>query len=165
MQQRIDFSPVGFCYLVGACLHSLLQYYQNPKHYSWRQDRIYIVMLMFGHLQKYKAEVKNISSYLERVELFFNANGVADNKRVPVFLCEVGATMYTLLHDLLALEKPQAKDIDDLFKKLRNHYEPKPLVLAERFFFYQRNQKFSELVSEYVAELRKLSEQCELPNF
>ena len=56
-----------------------------------------------------KAEVENISSYLERVELFFAANGVAENKRVPIFPSLVGASTYmytcTLLRDLLAPDK------------------------------------------------------------
>ena len=117
------------------------------------------------HLQEYKAEVENISSYLEHVGLFFTANRVADNKQVPVFLSVVGATMHTLLRDLLAPEKPQAKDIDVLFKTLKNHYEPKQLLIAEQFYFYQRNQKTWESVSEYVTELRKLSAQCEFAEF
>ena len=76
----------------------------------------------------------------------------------------VGATTYAR-RDLLAPEKPQAKDIDVLLETLRNHYKPKPLVIAERFYFYQRSQKPSESVSEYVAELRKLSARCEFTEF
>ena len=49
------------------------------------------------------------------------------------FFSVVGATTYTLLRDLLAPEKSQAKDINVLFETLRNYYEPKPLVIAERF--------------------------------
>ena len=123
------------------------------------------IMSTFGQLQEYRAEVENISSYLERVELFFTANGVAEDKRVPVFLSVVGATTYALLRDLLAPDKPQAKNIDVLFETLRDHYEPKPLVIAERFYFYQRSQKTTESVSEYVAELRKLCARCEFAEF
>ena len=111
-------------------------------------------MAPFGQLQGYRPETENVSSYLERVELFFTANGFAEKKRVLVFLSVVGATTYALLRDLLAPEKPQAKSISELFETLRQHYEPKPLVIAGRFYFYQRSQRPSESVSEYVAELR-----------
>ena len=42
--------------------------------------------------------------------------------------------------------------------------KPKPLAIAERFRFYQRNKGKQETVSQYIAELRKLSEHCELVN-
>ena len=45
------------------------------------------------------------------------------------------------------------------------HYDPKPLVIAERFQFYQRNQTESESVAEYVADLRCLTIRCEFKNF
>ncbi len=48
---------------------------------------------------------------------------------------------------------------------LNTHYEPKPLVIAERFYFHQRNQGASESVVEYVAELRRLATHCEFGTF
>ena len=99
-----------------------------------------VTMATFGQLQEYKAEAENISSYMECVELFFTANGVAEDKQVPVFLSVVGATTYALLRDLLVLKKPQAKCIEVLFETLREHYEPKLLVIAEWFYFYKRSQ-------------------------
>ena len=42
--------------------------------------------------------------------------------------------------------------------------KPKPLAIAERFRFYQRNKGKQETVSQYIAELRKLSDHCELVN-
>ena len=42
--------------------------------------------------------------------------------------------------------------------------KPKPLAIAERFRFFQRNKGKQETVSQYIAELRKLSEHCELVN-
>ena len=76
-------------------------------------------------LARVQSIIENILSYmyLEHVELFFTANGVPDNKRVPIFLSVVGGTTYTLLRDLLAPEKQEAKDIIVLFKTLINHYE------------------------------------------
>ena len=43
---------------------------------------------------------------------------------------------------------------------LTGHFEPKPLVIAERYYFYQRSQKINESVQEYLAELRKLAQHC-----
>ena len=47
--------------------------------------------------------------------------------------------MYALLSNLLAPDKPVSKTIEQL-KVLQKHYEPKPVVIAERFQFHRRNQ-------------------------
>lgn len=44
---------------------------------------------------------------------------------------------------------------------LNKHLNPKPLVIAERFRFHKRNQAKGESISEYIAELHRLSEHCQ----
>ena len=41
------------------------------------------------------------------------------------------------------------------------HFQPKPLVIAERFYFHSRIQKTTETIGQYVAELRRLATHCE----
>ena len=43
-------------------------------------------MATYGKLQEYKPEAESIAAYLERVEIFFQANNIAADKQVPVFL-------------------------------------------------------------------------------
>ena len=45
------------------------------------------------------------------------------------------------------------------------YYQPKPLVIAERFRFYQRSQNSTESVLDYAAELRRLTITCEFGDF
>ena len=69
--------------------------------------------------------------------------------------------IYTqLLRDLLAPDKPDTRTFEELSDALTAHFEPKPLVIAERFYFYNRNQKPTESVAEYVAELRRFATHC-----
>lgn len=42
------------------------------------------------------------------------------------------------------------------------HYCPPPLVIVQRFAFNNRAQCKGEIVAEFVAELQKLSKQCQL---
>ena len=44
---------------------------------------------------------------------------------------------------------------------MKNHQEPRPNHAAERFKFNTRDRKTDENVSQYMAELRRLSEFCE----
>ena len=73
--------------------------------------------------------------------------------------------MYSLLRDLLAPNKPDSKTFKELAETLKAHYEPKPLVIAERFYFHSRSQKPGESIGEYVAELRRLATNCEFGEY
>ena len=86
------------------------------------------------------ADKENISNYLERVEFFFQANGIADGKEVPVFPSIAGGSVYALIRSLLSPVKPQEKIFDELKAELKKHFEPKKVVIAERFNFHRRNQ-------------------------
>jgi hypothetical protein len=41
---------------------------------------------LFGNVQEFQQENEVFSSYLERIELFFAANNVQEDKKVTVFL-------------------------------------------------------------------------------
>ena len=64
-------------------------------------------------------------------------------KMIPVFLCIVGGTTYRLLRNLLVLASPKDKSFKEIVDTLKAHFEPKLLVIGERFHFH-RNQNFEE---------------------
>ncbi len=45
--------------------------------------------------------------------------------------------------------------------ELKSHFEPKRLVIAERFYFHHRAQAAGETVVDFVTELRRLTTYCE----
>lgn len=51
--------------------------------------------------------------------------------------------------------------LEYLWATLRNHYEPKKVVMAERFHFHRRQQAVGENVADYVAALWKLAMHCQ----
>jgi len=63
---------------------------------------------------------------------------------VATFLTTIGSKTYNLLRDLLAPTKPSEVKFTELVKTLRDHYEPKPIVIAERFHFHKREQHEGE---------------------
>ena len=87
------------------------------------------------------------------------ANGVAEDKKVPIFLNSIGGTTYGL-RSLTAPDKPKDKSLDYLAAKLKAHFEPKHLVITERFHFHKRNQNGGEFVSEYLVELSRMAARC-----
>ena len=95
-----------------------------------------------GQLSEFQQDSENISVYLECVQIFFNANGIKEDKqKVPIFLNAVGAQTYALLRNLLSPAKPVAKSFVELQKALTDHFEPKHLVIAERFYFLINEHK------------------------
>ena len=112
---------------------------------------------VLGSLGEFDYRTDSVSSYLERMQLYFEANAVADDRKVAVLLTVIGAKTYeTTLRSLLARE---------LKAILLKHYDPQPLVIGERFRFYQRSQKSGESIADFVADLRRLSIKCEFGDF
>ena len=68
-----------------------------------------------------------------------------------------------MLRSLLAPDSPMSTSLADIEIKLRDHFDPKPSIIAERFKFHKRNQNASESVATYIAELRRLAVRCNFP--
>jgi len=113
-----------------------------------------------GRIDEFQQENESIEAYLERVDLYFAANDIAEGKRVAVFLSVIGGKTYTLLRNLLAPAKLGDLSLSELKGALKKHFEPKRVVIAERFHFYRRNQAAGESIADFVAELRRLSTHC-----
>ena len=117
-------------------------------------------MTRYGQIQEFRAENDSITAYFERVEMYFTANDIADDKQVPVLLSSIGAKTYELLRSLVAPKVPKEKTFKDIEKLLKDHFEPTPSVIAERYRFHRRDQAVGENITDYVAELRKLTTHC-----
>ena len=88
-------------------------------------------MISYGHIDQFRLENESIEAYLERVNIYFKANKISDEKKLSIFLSVVGGKIYSLLRDLLAPVKPKAKSFDELASKLKKHFQPKKIVIAE----------------------------------
>ena len=106
-----------------------------------------------GCITEFNSENKKIVAYLERVQLFFTTTGI---RQVPALLTVIGSTNYALLSNLVAPDKPKDKSFSNLAEVLQRHFDPRLLVIAERFHFHQCDQAPGESISNYVAELRRL---------
>ena len=116
---------------------------------------------IYRSVVEYQSGNDPFSSYLERVGLFFTANEVPEAKKVPVFLSVLGSKTYSVLRTLVAPTIPQDKSFADLVSVLKKHFDPKPLVIVERFQFHQHAQNIGESIADYVAELRRFTVHCQ----
>ena len=116
--------------------------------------------ITIGKLTEFDPRTDSITAYVERVNLYFQANEVADGKKVAVFLSTIGSKTYAVLRNLTAPTAPADKLFAQLVENLTTHYEPKPLVITERFAFHKRPQRPQESVKDFAAELRRLTIHC-----
>jgi len=118
-----------------------------------------------GKLDNFDENVQDWSAYFEQVEQYFKANKVDDDLQVPALLSSMGASAYNLLKNLNAPAKPSAKSLAEINNVMTNHLNPKPLLIAERYRFYKRDQQANESVPQYIAILKKLSVNCDFGTF
>src|SRR5207253_2248696 len=100
----------------------------------------------------------NWHEYCEILEQFFIVNDVTTEVKKRVLLSCIGHKAYTLLRDLSTRVLPSTKSYAELTLLLSKHLNPKPLIIGQRFKFYNYKQKSSESISQYVASLQKLTE-------
>ena len=118
-------------------------------------------MPTFGKLDEYR-ETEEWRHYVERLNHFFEANEITDKeKRRSIFLVSVGAKTYKLIRSLLSPQDPKTRTYEELTKLVQDHYMPKPSTIVQRFKFNSRSQQSGETIPVFVAELRRLSEDCE----
>ena len=96
------------------------------------------------------------SAYTERFEHYTYANGIDtkdEKKLVSVFLAIVGSSTYDLLRNLVAPKKPAEYKFKELVDVLQRHFEPAPLIIAERFHFHKRDQhNFAEFLEQALRD-------------
>ena len=134
---------------------------------------------LFGVLGEFDPSTELFTAYLERLEQFFIANSIgqcsadasqeviaaADKKKVAVFISVMGKNSYAILRDLCSPDSPKDKSFSQLCDKLKDHYKPKRLEVAETYRFHRCVQEENESVSAYSARLRRYASTCNFGEF
>ena len=87
---------------------------------------------VYGHVGPFDENNEKFFDYAGRYEAFMVANEIAEDRQVHVFLVVVGPQAYKFLKNLCDPENPNSKSYEELKQILQAHYEPAPIVIAER---------------------------------
>ena len=85
----------------------------------------------------------SVTTYVERAQLFMEANNVPDDKQVKLFLSALGGKTYSLLWNLLTPTLPRETTFDEIIAVLKNHFETKVGATVRR-------RRISFLVMAYI---------------
>lgn len=118
-------------------------------------------MNLSGNMNLFDREHDDITEYIERIELYFYANGITEKTRqIALLLLAVGGEAYSLLRNLVAPGTSARKCWRILCNALIEHFQLDLNILDKRFKFYSRKQKIDETVAGYISALHQLSVDC-----
>ena len=119
----------------------------------------------FGHIGEYEEKKEDFASYQERLEQWMMLNKITDDQKCGCLISIMGADTYKLLKNLLHPSKPSERTFSENCKILSDYFSPKPIIIAERFKFYTRNQKEGESIASYIVTLKNIYSTCEFGAF
>lgn len=105
------------------------------------------------------------SRWYDRLEVAFTIYNVELKHQKNMLLHFLGQSTYDKLCDCIQPKKPKDLTLEEITTHLRDYYEPTPLEIVENFKFHSRKQNANESISEFLAELRRLSTHCKFGDF
>ena len=88
-----------------------------------------------GKLEEFDLKTETMTAYIEMATLYLDANNVPREKWAATFLSALGKRTFEVLCNPILTNKVYSKFLEEVTKVLINHYEPKLLVISERFNF------------------------------
>ncbi|XP_077506996.1 uncharacterized protein LOC144116162 [Amblyomma americanum] len=116
---------------------------------------------LFAAPPQFDSNAETWTNYSERLESYFDANEITDDarKRAILITC-LNPEVYGRLRSLLAPKKPRDEPYEAIIALLKQHLNPAPSEIYKTYRFQTRVQKTGEKVGEYLAELRKIADNC-----
>ena len=113
-------------------------------------------------MKPFNPSLEDWETYEERLQHYFIANDVADaTKKRSILLTVCGAQTYKLLRSLVADGSVGTTSYERLVELLKQHFNPKPSVIVQRWHFNTRVQAPGESIANYIAALRALALHCD----
>ena len=104
-----------------------------------------------GDFNEFDHGVEDWASYTKRLQQHFSASNIeGEGKKKAILLSSCGPRTYQLIKNLLAPDVPTEKSFDNIVKLVKDHLDPKPSVIVQRFVFHSRLRKGGESVDSSV---------------
>ena len=101
--------------------------------------------------------------YTEHLEQYFTANSIGPSQaeqQQAILLKVCGPTAYQLIGSHISPAKPSEKTYKQIVKLMQEHQQPTPSFTVQIFNFHTRMEQPGESISDFVAQVQKLSKHC-----
>lgn len=97
--------------------------------------------------------------FIDRMEQYFIANDIINmEKKRAILLSKVNAETYDIIDKICKPKKPGEKSYEEIVKLVKGYLKPPASYLVHRNAFRQHD---NESISEYVAALQELTNDCQ----
>ena len=127
------------------------------------QENRLTISTSYGSIQPYNENIEGFTAYATRVDMYFVANKIEQDRKTSIFLACCGAKMFALATNAVAPKCVTQVPFNEIIEALKNHFKPKTLIISERFNFGTRVQEPGESIAEYVNGLKELHRTCAYP--
>ncbi|KAI5725637.1 hypothetical protein M8J77_018002 [Diaphorina citri] len=121
---------------------------------------------IIGDVCKFNPDEEEFSDFNERLEMFFLANGIVDDKqKCAIFISSMSASTFKILKSLISPKKVNKCAFKDVIKCMSEHYCTNRLVITERYKFYKYCQEPGQSIPSYIAKISELASHCRFEDF
>lgn len=120
---------------------------------------------LLGRIDEFDSKTEEWEQYEQRLKHYFTANDVeSEVKKKSTLITVVGKENFKLMRSLIHPTDPNDKTYDELVAVMKQHFEPQPSEIVQRFKFHTRSRKQGETVALFVSELRSIAKDCNFGN-
>ncbi|XP_043467299.1 uncharacterized protein LOC122501696 [Leptopilina heterotoma] len=118
--------------------------------------------LSIGKIEPFNEKMETWTNYIERFELYCEANDVPAQKKSVMLLTAMGSKLYNKFRDICLPEKPRHYGFEKIVQMIGQHLEPKSsTIYMERLKFGNCRQEENELLRDYIEKLKQLALKCD----
>uniref|UniRef100_A0A182YQ78 Uncharacterized protein n=1 Tax=Anopheles stephensi TaxID=30069 RepID=A0A182YQ78_ANOST len=133
---------------------------EEEKPSTSGMTKVNVAMSMIGHMEPFMIG-ENFDEYVSRPQLFFIVNDVEETKKVPMLVTMAGPSLYSIANRICSPEDPCSKTCKNQIELLKQHLSPKVNVMAERCKYHKCEQATNQTITEFIIELKALSQSSE----
>lgn len=101
------------------------------------------------------------SIYLERLNQYFVAYAIEDDRKAALLLTAVTSEVYETISNACFPAKPAVKTFEQLCAIFKTQYSPLFSVHAERYKFYEAKQENGESITDWFSRVKQLALNCD----
>lgn len=103
--------------------------------------------------------------YMERMDALIELNGIETANMIKFCIGFCGPELYKIIKPCIAPKTIKDVTYDAMKVKLKSYFDPLRNTIAERYKFHKRERRDDESISNFIVEIKALSQTCDFGDF